>query len=58
MLIYKFNHMLNCTFYDMFFNFWDTVIYVIKAKYEISKIYGIKAKYKLLVIAVIISFIC
>ena len=45
--------MLNCTFYDMFFYFWDTVIYVIKVKYEISKIYGIKAKYKLLVIAML-----
>ena len=32
-------------------HFWDTVIYAIKAKYEINKIHGIKAKYKLLVIA-------
>ena len=31
--------------------FWDAIIYVIKAKYEINKIYSIKAKYKLLIIA-------
>ena len=38
-------------FYNLFFSFWETVIRVIKAKYENNGIYVIKARYTLVVIA-------
>ena len=40
--------MLNYSIYNIFVCFWNTVIYVINAKYEIKRIYVMKAKYKLM----------
>ena len=40
--------MLNYSIYNIFVCFWNTVIYVINAKYEIKRIYVVKAKYKLM----------
>ena len=51
LLRYNFFYMVNYSVLRLIFCFWDAVICVIKAKYEIRKIYVIKSKCKILVIA-------
>ena len=58
LLGYNIFYMLNYSILQPIFCFWDTVICVVKGKYEINKIYVMKAKCQLLVTANLLIYDC